>query len=146
MVAELVPVHGTCVLCTIRDDVETEIVSELVERLDNRGAAELPNLSSLCLPHLAAVSGRLARPELLRPLLCQQALTLERTAEDMRRSTLKQSAARRHLETEEERTAAKRGLALLAGRRNVNYAVGRRMGRADGRSGCGAPTREPDAS
>ncbi|MFU0448692.1 hypothetical protein ACMZZG_24915, partial [Pseudocitrobacter faecalis] len=43
---------------------------------------------------------------------------------DMRRFTLKQSAARRHLQTKEEQAAAQRGLLLLVGRRNANFAVG----------------------
>jgi hypothetical protein len=56
--------------------------------------------------------------------LRQQAATLERTAEDMRRFALKQSAARRELQTNEDQTAPQRALTLVAGRRNVNFAAG----------------------
>jgi hypothetical protein len=84
----------------------------------------LDELSALCLPHLAALAEIVDDSEITRALANHHASTYERVAEDMRRFTLKQDAARRQLETEEENTAAQRGLLLVAGRRNANFAVG----------------------
>lgn len=124
VIAESLPTHDKCPLCGVRDKVEALAVSDLADRLRNDTAAGLKRLSALCLPHLSALAESLNDPEILRELLKQHAVTLERTAEDMRRFTLKQSATRRHLQTKEEQTAAPRGLSLLAGDRNANFAFG----------------------
>ncbi|MGN6098512.1 MAG: dynamin family protein [Bosea sp. (in: a-proteobacteria)] len=121
----LLPSHGKCVACTVRDETEARLIAELAQRLRNDSAAALDKLSGLCLPHLSAVADEIDDEDCLSALLDRAALSLERTAEDMRRFTLKQSAIRRHLETQEEETAAARGLSLLAGRQNVNFAAGR---------------------
>lgn len=123
VIAALLPHHETCPMCAVRDQAEARAIADVAERL-RTGAAERTRLSALCLPHLVAIARALDDAEAMRPLLQQQALTLERTAEDMRRFTLKQSAARRQLQTKEEQTAAARALALVAGRRNVNFAAG----------------------
>jgi hypothetical protein len=81
-------------------------------------------------------------PEVLRALVRRQAATLERTAEDMRRFALKQSAARRELQTKEDQTAPQRALTLVAGRRNVNFAAGQ----ASGHSLCSASHERGDRS
>jgi len=118
------PTHDKCLLCAQRDKAETLGVSDLADRLRSNTTTALQKLSALCLPHLAAITESLNEPEILRSLLDLQAMVLERTAEDMRRFTLKQSAARRQLQTKEEQAAAQRGLMLLVGRRNANFAVG----------------------
>lgn len=117
------PTHRKCLLCEQRDKAEMSAVSDLAERLASSTTATLEKLSALCLPHLAAIATSLNDTEIILSLLHRQAAVLERTAEDMRRFTLKQSAARRHLQTKEEQAAAQRGLLLLVGRRTANFAV-----------------------
>lgn len=129
----LLPTHDNCPLCAARDEAESVAVRDVVDRLRGGGQG-LEKLSALCLPHLAATADALDDPEIVRRLVEQQALALERTAEDMHRFMLKHSAMRRQLESREEETAATRGLALLAGRCNANFAVGQTTGQAG--SGC----------
>jgi hypothetical protein len=59
---------------------------------------------------------------LLRELLERQAAILQRSSEDMKRYAIKFDGARRHLASDEETTAAERGLSLAAGHRLVNFA------------------------
>ncbi|WP_373852183.1 dynamin family protein [Bradyrhizobium sp.] len=118
------PAHDKCLLCAQRDKAETLAVSDVADRLRNNTTTALEKLSALCLPHLAMIADSLNDPKILHSLLDLHATVLERTAEDMRRFTLKQSAARRHLQTKEEQAAAQRGLLLLVGRRNANFSVG----------------------
>ena len=120
----LLPTEDKCILCAIRAEAEALALAQLSDSVRKDGAGDLSELSALCLPHLAALANVVGDPEIIRALASHHALTYERTAEDMRRFTLKQSAARRQLESKEEETAAQRGLMLLAGRRNVNFAVG----------------------
>jgi GTP-binding protein EngB required for normal cell division len=128
IIAESLPTHDKCPLCKVRDKAEVLAVSNLADRLRKDTAAGLKKLSALCLPHLSSLADTLNDPETLRTLLSQHALIFERTAEDMRRFTLKQSATRRFLQTKEEQTAAARGLSLLAGSRNANFAAGQSGG------------------
>lgn len=131
-IAALAAHHGVCPMCAVRDKAEARAVADVAMRL-RADANALEKLSALCLPHLIAVADALDEPEALRTLLHQQALMLERTAEDMRRFTLKQSAVRRQLQSKEEQSASQRALALLAGRRNVNFAAGHATGASSGR-------------
>lgn len=114
-----------CIACASRDKAEALEVRQLAERLRSAPASELDNLSALCLPHLSALVEAVDEPEIGRALASHLASTFDRIAEDMRRFTLKRSAARRQLETTEEGTAAERGLLLLAGRPEVNCVDGR---------------------
>jgi hypothetical protein len=123
-VAALLPDHGSCLMCAVRDEAEARAVADVSERLRTGDAVRRKQMSALCLPHLVAVTNLVDDREILRALLQQQAATLERTAEDMRRFALKQSAARRELQTKEDQTAPQRALTLVAGRRNVNFAAG----------------------
>jgi hypothetical protein len=59
--------------------------------------------------------------ELIRALLERQAAVLQRFSEDMKRYAIKYDGVRRYLASEEETTAAERGLLLMAGRRQVNF-------------------------
>jgi hypothetical protein len=120
----LLPTHEKCVVCAVRDEAEALAIGAASKRLREDVTTALDELSALCLPHLAALAAVVDDPETIRALANLLASTHERVAEDMRRFTLKQSAARRQLHTEEEEAAAKRGLLLLAGRRNANFAVG----------------------
>lgn len=129
-VAALLPDHGSCVMCAVRDKAEARAVADVAERLRTGDRVAREQLSALCLPHLAAVTNLIDDSDVLRALLQQQAVTLERTAEDMRRFTLKQSAARRQLQSKEDQTASQRALTLVAGRRNVNFAAGQTPGQS----------------
>jgi hypothetical protein len=137
-VAALLPDHGSCPMCAVRDKAEARAVAAVSERLRTGNVVMREQLSTLCLPHLAAVTNLIDDPEVLRALVRQQAATLERTAEDMRRFTLKQSAARRELQTKEDQTAPQRALTLVAGRRNVNFAAGQASGQSLA-ARCAAP-------
>lgn len=121
---DILATHGTCAVCKLRDRTEAHAISELADRLGQNVAVTLEKLSALCLPHLAALSKVVGEPRIVRALADYYASTLERVAEDMRRYTLKHAAARRYLETKEEQAAAQRALLLVAGRCNVNFAVG----------------------
>lgn len=123
-VKALLPTHDNCVVCAARDQAEALALRDLSNRLRRDVKTALDELSALCLPHLAALAEIVDDSEITRALANHHASTYERVAEDMRRFTLKQDAARRQLETEEENTAAQRGLLLVAGRRNANFAVG----------------------
>jgi len=124
-IENLLPTRAKCVACASRDSAEADAVRQLAERLRKDPASELDNLSALCLPHLSALSEAIDDPEIGRALASHLASTFERIAEDMRRFTLKRSAARRQLETTEEQTAAERALMLVTGRPGVNSVVGR---------------------
>ena len=141
-VRALLSTHDDCVVCAVRDEAETVALRGLSNRLHKDVKAALEALSALCLPHLAAFAEVVDDPEIARALAGQQASTYERVAEDMRRFTLKQDAARRQLETKEEEAAAERGLLLVAGRRNANFAVGQAVDRAPPRPS----KRPPDAT
>lgn len=123
-IEDLLPTHDKCVLCALRDKAETQALTALVDRLRQNEAKTLAELSALCLPHMAALAKAVDQPSIVRALADHHASTFERIAEDMRRFTLKHSAARRHLESKEEESAAQRALLLVAGHRNVNFAAG----------------------
>jgi len=59
--------------------------------------------------------------DLVRAMLERHAVVLERHSEDMKRYAIKHEGVRRYLASEEETTAADRGLLLMAGRRQVNF-------------------------
>jgi small GTP-binding protein len=108
-----------CALCKLRNDVESEAIAALVDKLSNQPASTLSSLSAICMPHLALLTSALTNRDLVRQLIEHQATLLERLSEEMRRLSLKRDATRRNLETKEELTAAERALLLLAGHRNV---------------------------
>ncbi len=108
-----------CLFCSVRGKAEAEAISGLRTRLYEHGDRALNALSAICVPHLAILSDTIEDPELVRKLMNHQADLLERLSEDMKRFTLKRDATRRHLETQEETTAAERALLVVAGHRNV---------------------------
>jgi GTP-binding protein EngB required for normal cell division len=120
----LLPKQDQCVVCEVRENVEAAALAKLSDRFRNHRDKALDDLSAICLPHLSALTKVVGDAEIAITLASHHAKTFERVAEDMRRFTLKQSAARRYLETKEEESAAQRALYLLAGHRNVNFSVG----------------------
>jgi GTP-binding protein EngB required for normal cell division len=123
-IEDLLPTTDNCIMCVQRDKAEAQTLSYLADNLRNDLPSALKGLSALCLPHLAALEKTTNRPDIIRALIGHQASTFERVAEDMRRFTLKHSAARRHLESKEEETAARRALLLVTGSRNANFSTG----------------------
>jgi GTP-binding protein EngB required for normal cell division len=124
-IERLLPTTEHCVVCSLRDEVEAQALIGLADNLRSELPSALKALSALCLPHLAALAKTVDRPDIVRALADQHALTFERIAEDMRRFTLKHSAVRRDLESEEEETAARRALLLVSGSRNANFMNGK---------------------
>ncbi len=113
------PNETSCVLCRVRGKAESEAIAGLSRRLTVTQVQALDSLSALCLPHFARLVGTLRNEQLIGELLTRQAALLERLAEDMKRSALKRDGVRRYLLSDEEESASKRGLALLARARPV---------------------------
>lgn len=113
------PNETSCVLCRVRAKAESEAIAELSRRLVVTQAQALDSLSALCLPHFARLVGTLQNEQLVGELLTRQATLLDRLAEDMKRSALKRDGVRRYLLSDEEESASKRGLALLARARPI---------------------------
>ncbi len=113
------PNETSCVHCRIRAKAESEAIAGLSRRLTVTQAQGLESLSALCLPHFARLVGTLRNEQLVGELLTRQAALLDRLAEDMKRSALKHDGVRRYLLSDEEESASKRGLALLARARPI---------------------------
>ncbi len=120
-IGTLVPSEAECVLCGVRDGAEKDAVETTVKRLEEHKAPALDALSAICVPHFAMLAAAVQDGDLLRSMLQRQATVLERYAEDMRRYALKHDGVRRYLASQEETTAAERGLLLVTGRRQVNF-------------------------
>jgi GTP-binding protein EngB required for normal cell division len=113
------PNETSCVLCRVRATAESEAIAGLSRRLTVDGSQALNHLSALCVPHFARLVGTLRNQQLVGELLTRQAALLDRLAEDMKRSALKRDGVRRYLLSDEEESASKRGLALLARARPI---------------------------
>jgi hypothetical protein len=77
-----------------------------------------------CLPHFAGLATAIRNTRVIRELMQRQATLLDRLAEDMKRYAPKRDGVRSLLLSDEEETASKRGLSLLARARNVADRVG----------------------
>ena len=108
------PNGDKCAFCEVRERSEREAISSLAERLAADEPQPLESLSALCLPHLVRLADALRSESLIRDLARRQAALLERLSEDLRRSALKFDGIRRSLLSDEEESASKRALALLA--------------------------------
>jgi GTP-binding protein EngB required for normal cell division len=117
----LLPTHQDCVLCSVRDNAEAAAIEETAARLVQNKARTLNSLSAICLSHFAMLVGIIDDNDVVRELTRREAATFQRLSEDMRRYALKHNAVRRHLASQEETTAAERGLLSLVGRQNVNF-------------------------
>jgi len=114
------PNETSCVLCRVRAKAESEAIAALSRRFAISKSQALDNLSALCLPHFAALAASLQNERLVRELMTRQAALLGRLAEDMKRSALKHDGVRRYLLSDEEASASKRALALLARARPIS--------------------------
>jgi hypothetical protein len=108
-----------CIFCVVANRIEAQSISAVARRLSDGPSETLRSLSAICIPHLAKLSGTLKDAQLIGMLADHHAMLLERLSEDMKRFVLKCDAARRALESQEERTAHERALLLVAGHRNV---------------------------
>lgn len=117
----LLPDEHDCVLCRTRDSSEQEAINAMAKRLEGEPTRGLNTLSAICLPHFVMLVPVVRDDNLARKMLQRQALVLERYAEDMKRYAIKHAGVRRHLASEEEATAAERGLLLAVGLRQVNF-------------------------
>jgi hypothetical protein len=97
------------------------VIESTRKRLSQDKARELNALSAICLPHFVMLVSAIQDADLVRAMLERHAAVLERYSEDMKRYAIKHEGARRYLASEEESTAAERGLVLIAGRRQVNF-------------------------
>jgi GTP-binding protein EngB required for normal cell division len=118
---ELLPDQHACILCGVRDSAEREAIESTTRRLARDKARELNALTAICLPHFVMLVSATRDADLARGMLHRQAEVLERYSEDMKRYAIKHEGVRRYLASEEETTAAARGLLLMAGRRQVNF-------------------------
>lgn len=118
----LLPDQGDCVLCNVRDCAERRAVEVTAKRLEGVKSEALNELSAICFPHFSMLVSAIQDTDLARMMVKRQAAILERYSEDMKRFAIMHDGVRRHLASREETTAAERGLLLLAGRRQVNFA------------------------
>jgi GTP-binding protein EngB required for normal cell division len=118
---ELLPNEHDCALCNVRDRAEEDAIDTIAKRLGQDKTRALNALSAICLPHFVMLASAVQDGDLVRTMLKRQATVLERYAEDMKRFAIKYDGVRRDLASEEETTAAERGLLLVAGRRQVNF-------------------------
>lgn len=113
------PTPNTCAACEVARSAERHAVGTIASRLTRNIAAELPNLSAICLPHLRPLVVALGNASLVSAVLFRQADLLDRLSEDMRHFVLKRDGHRRHLTTKEELAAAERALRVLMGDPNA---------------------------
>jgi small GTP-binding protein len=109
------PTANTCSACEVARSAERHAVNTTAGRLARDPAAELQNLSAICLPHLRPLVAALGNAGLVSAVLFRQADLLDRLSEDMRHFVLKRDGLRRYLVTKEEVAAAERALRVLIG-------------------------------
>lgn len=117
----LVPSEEDCTFCAVRHDAERDAIEATAKRLEEHKALALNGLSAICIPHFAMLVSAVRDGALVRTLLDRQATVLHRFSEDMKRYAIKHDGVRRYLASEEETSAAERGLLLVTGRRQVNF-------------------------
>ena len=119
-IEKLRPTAQSCDLCRIRADLERTAVAAMARSFIAGDTQAKARFTGLCLDHLRLLLVAIGPGEDAKTLLIAEARLMERVSEDMRRYALKHDGVRRDLASEEELSAAKRALILLAGHRNVN--------------------------
>jgi len=109
-----------CPVCRIFDENERTAITELAGAL-SRSYDEYPGL---CLAHLERLLPLIATTERALQLISDSSDAFETLADDMRRYVVKLDARRRDYIDVDERSAARRGLTVLAGSHGFN-GVGR---------------------
>jgi small GTP-binding protein len=118
------PSDSSCPLCRVRAIAESEAIAALARRFADDETRAFETLSAVCLPHFSALTSAIKDTRVIRELTRRQSKVLGRLAEDMKRYALKRDGSRRSLLSEEEETASKRGLSLLARARTIADRVG----------------------
>jgi GTP-binding protein EngB required for normal cell division len=111
----------SCILCGVRNRAEEHAIDVVAKRLERNSTRALNGLSAICFPHFGMLVSAIGDDNLLRTMLQRQATMIERYAEDMKNFAIKHAGVRRYLASEEETTAAERGLLLVVGRQQVNF-------------------------
>ena len=119
-IERLRPTAQSCDLCRVRADLERAAVATLARSINAADTRATTRFTGLCLDHLRLLLAAIGPGEAAKWLLMVEATLMERVSEDMRRYALKHDGVRRDLASEEELSAAKRALILVAGHRNVN--------------------------
>ena len=110
---------STCELCHTHVRLEREALARVAERLEAARGTSEAGQPQLCLTHLEMLTRAMGPESATRQLLLSESAALTRLAEDMRRYALKRDGLRRDLVSEEDLSADRRALMLLAGHRNV---------------------------
>lgn len=122
IVAELGTLQATsagCELCNTHRDIERAGVTGFASTVTTGDGAASRRFSGLCLRHLELVVRSIDSIESIRAVIAQEARLLQLVSDDMRRYALKHDGVRRYMASGEELAAARRGLTIVAGHRNV---------------------------
>ncbi len=114
-----------CELCRVTKEAEVKAVAAIVEQIASNRAAALECASAICFHHLELLLSSMDDPQTVRDILQHQSILTSRVADNMRRYATKHGGLRRHLASEEEAMSADHGLAVLVGRRHVNFLLPR---------------------
>lgn len=119
-VSRLLSGPATCRVCQVRIEAERSAVERTVAKVkEAAAAASQKRLPACCLPHLAATTRAMGRGVPAQMLLQAHSEFLERLAEDAQRYALRHDALRRHLTSEEERSASQLLLLMLTSHRSL---------------------------
>lgn len=110
---------ATCRVCQVRIESERAAVERAAAKVKEAKVASQRRFPACCLPHLAATTRVLGRGLPSQELLLAHSKFLERLAEDAQRYALRHDALRRHLTSEEERSASQLLLLMLTGHRSL---------------------------
>ncbi|HVZ07549.1 hypothetical protein [Rhodopila sp.] len=122
IVAELDTLQATsagCELCNAHRDIERAGVTGFASTVTAADNSTSRRFSGLCLRHLELVVRSIDSIESIRAVLLQEARLLQLVSDDMRRYALKRDGVRRYMASDEELAAARRGLTIVAGHRNI---------------------------
>jgi hypothetical protein len=108
------PSETSCPLCRVRAREESEAIAALARQFADDESRAFDTLSAVCLPHFAVLIAAIQDTRVIKELMRRQSKVLGRLAEDMKRYALKSDGIRPTLLSDEEETASKRGLSLLA--------------------------------
>ena len=111
-VLDALPTEATCLACQVGRDAVSDAVHDIAVRLQD--GQQIGLSSVVCVPHLAKLVPYLPADIGIR-ILNEQAVVLDRLADDMKRFALKQDGVKRHLASREEFAAGRRGFRALLG-------------------------------
>jgi GTP-binding protein EngB required for normal cell division len=121
LIRRLLPDGGTCPACRVARRSRDTATAALAALAAQDGVAAVHARSALCLPHLAALAGRIGDPAQLPALVRRQAALMERMAEDARRLALKHDAGQQGATSGEEQQAPRAAARMLLGRGSARF-------------------------